>query len=51
LGVIARTFPLDQVRQILAETGKASTRERDLPAQQVMVYYAVAGAPPRRQHP
>src|ERR671933_824138 len=41
LGVIARTFPLDQVRQILAETGKASERERDLPAH-VMVYYAIA---------
>src|SRR3954454_22752061 len=41
LGVIAKTFPLDHVRQILAETGKASERERDLPAH-VMVYYAVA---------
>src|SRR3954453_2470150 len=41
LGVIARTFPLDQVRQVLAETSKASERERDLPAQ-VMVYYAIA---------
>src|ERR671927_704554 len=41
LGVIARTFPIDEVRQILAETGKASERERDLPAH-VMVYYAVA---------
>jgi Insertion element 4 transposase N-terminal len=41
LGVIARTFPLDRVQQILAETGKASERERDLPAQ-VMVYYAIA---------
>src|SRR5918911_5712767 len=41
LGVIARTFPLDQVQQILAETGKASERERDLPAQ-VMAYYAIA---------
>jgi hypothetical protein len=39
LGVIARTFPLDQVQQILADTNKAS--ERDLPAQ-VMVYYAIA---------
>src|SRR5215213_5166181 len=39
LGVIAKTFPLDQVRHILAETGKAS--ERDLPAH-VMVYYAIA---------
>jgi hypothetical protein len=41
LGVIARTFPLDQVRQILADTGKASERERDLPAH-VMVYYVIA---------
>src|SRR4051794_12801689 len=41
LGVIAGTFPLDQVRQVLAETGKASERERDLPAH-VMVYYAIA---------
>src|SRR3954470_19624928 len=32
LGVIAKTFPLDQVRHIVAETGKASERERDLPA-------------------
>src|ERR687886_191087 len=41
LGVIARTFPLDEVRQILTETGRASERERDLPAH-VMVYYAIA---------
>src|ERR671927_57542 len=41
LGVIARTFPLDQVRQVLAETGKASERERDLPPH-VMIYYAIA---------
>jgi Insertion element 4 transposase N-terminal/Transposase DDE domain len=41
LGVIARTFPLDQVWQILAETGRASERQRDLPAH-VMVYYAIA---------
>src|SRR3982751_4716736 len=39
LGVIARTFPVGEVREVLAETGKAS--ERDLPAQ-VMVYYAIA---------
>jgi hypothetical protein len=44
LGVIAGTFPPDQVRQALAETGRASERERDLPAH-VMVYYAVALAP------
>ena len=43
LGVIARAFPPDRVRQVLAETGKASERERDLPAQ-VMVYYAIAMA-------
>src|SRR4051794_1537916 len=41
LGVIARTFPLGEVREVLAETGRASERERDLPAH-VMVYYAVA---------
>jgi hypothetical protein len=41
LGVIAKTFPPTRVRQVLAETGKASARERDLPAQ-VMVYYAIA---------
>jgi hypothetical protein len=41
LGVIARTFPPDEVRQVLAETGRASERQRDLPAQ-VMVYYAIA---------
>src|SRR4051812_10910463 len=41
LGVIARTFPLDQVRQVLAETGRASERRRDLPAHG-MVYYAIA---------
>src|SRR5215213_8774216 len=41
LGVIAKTFPPDQVRRVLADTGRASERERDLPAQ-VMVYYAVA---------
>src|SRR4051794_19487962 len=39
LGVIARTFPPGEVRQVLAETGRAS--ERDLPAH-VMVYYAIA---------
>jgi hypothetical protein len=41
LGVIARAFPPDRVRQVLAETGRASERERELPAH-VMVYYAVA---------
>jgi hypothetical protein len=41
LGVIAKAFPPEQVRQILSKTGTASERERDLPAQ-VMVYYAIA---------
>src|SRR4051812_48255903 len=41
LGVIARTFPLDQVRRGLAETGQASERERGLPAH-VMGYYPIA---------
>src|SRR3954471_19862359 len=41
LGVIAKTFPLDRVRRVLAETGRAGERERDLPAH-VMVYYAIA---------
>src|SRR5690242_15853554 len=41
LGVMARAFPPDQVRRVLSETGRASERERDLPAQ-VMVYYAIA---------
>ena len=41
LGVIARAVPPGRVRQVLAETGRASERERDLPAQ-VMVYHAIA---------
>ena len=41
LGVIAKSFPLAQVRSVLASSGKASVRERDLPAH-VMVYYAIA---------
>lgn len=41
LGVIARAVSPERVRHVLAETGRASERERDLPAQ-VMVYYAIA---------
>ena len=41
LGVITKTFPLKRVRAVLAATGKASLRERDLPAHMV-VYYAIA---------
>ena len=39
--MIARSFPLARVRAVLTSTGKASVRERDLPAH-VMVYYAIA---------
>lgn len=41
LGVLARAFPPAPVRQVLAETGKASARERDVLAQ-VTLYYAIA---------
>jgi Insertion element 4 transposase N-terminal/Transposase DDE domain len=41
LGVITKTFPLKRVRTVLAATGTASQRERDLPAH-VVVYYAIA---------
>ena len=41
LGVISKTFPLSKVREILKRTGKASKRQRDLPAH-VVVYYVIA---------
>ena len=41
LGVVARAVPPERVREVLAETGKTSERERDLPAH-AMVYYAIA---------
>lgn len=41
LGVIAKTFPPETVRAVLAATGTASRRQRDLPAH-VVVYYAIA---------
>lgn len=41
LGVIAKTFPLTAIRAALAETSKASVRQRDLPAH-VVVYYVIA---------
>ncbi len=40
-GVLAKTFPLATVHAVLAETGRASRRERDLPAH-VMAYYVIA---------
>jgi hypothetical protein len=41
LGVIAKTFPIDKIRAVLAATGKGSVRERDLPAH-VVIYYVIA---------
>lgn len=41
LGVIAKTFPLQTVKSVLAASGKDSVRQRDLPAHVVM-YYVVA---------
>ena len=41
LGVMARTFPLEKVKSVLAMTGRSSLRERDLPAH-VVVYYVIA---------
>jgi len=41
LGVLTASFPLETVHAVLARTGRASERERELPAH-VMVYYAIA---------
>jgi hypothetical protein len=41
LGVIAKFFPLEKVREVLNQTNRASRRERDLPAH-VVVYYVIA---------
>jgi hypothetical protein len=41
LGVVARVFPADRVEALLRSTGKASQRQRDLPAH-VVVYYVIA---------
>ena len=41
LGVVAKTFPRETVQAVLEQTGKASQRQRDLPAH-VMVYYVIA---------
>jgi Insertion element 4 transposase N-terminal/Transposase DDE domain len=40
LGVIAKYFPVEKVRDVLQKTGRASVRERDLPAH-VVVYYVI----------
>lgn len=41
LGVVAKTFPRETVQAVLAATGPASRRQRDLPAH-VVVYYVIA---------
>jgi hypothetical protein len=41
LGVIAKYFPREKVHAVLEQTGRASVRERDLPAH-VVVYYVIA---------
>jgi len=41
LGVIAASFPLAKVREILKKTKRASERQRDLPAH-VVIYYVIA---------
>jgi hypothetical protein len=41
LGVLTTTFPLSQVRAVLAAQKKTSRRQRDLPAH-VVVYYVIA---------
>jgi len=41
LGVVCRAIPLARVKAVLAEMGRASQRQRELPAH-VMVYYVIA---------
>jgi hypothetical protein len=41
LGVIAKTFPISKVEEVVAACGKTSIRQRDLPAH-VVVYYTIA---------
>ena len=41
LGAIAKTFPVDKIHSVLAATGAASVRQRDLPAH-VVVYDVLA---------
>jgi len=41
LGVLTKTFPLPHVQAVLAAQGKASQRQRELPAH-VVVYYVIA---------
>lgn len=41
LGVVSKCFPAEAIEGVLARTGRASLRQRDLPAH-VVVYYVIA---------
>src|ERR1700689_4113895 len=41
LGVVAKFFPVEKERAVLQQTGRASVRQRDLPAH-VVIYYVIA---------
>ena len=41
LGVISKAFPMSKVKEVLARTGKAGRRQRDMPAH-VMICYVIA---------
>src|SRR6202011_5181871 len=41
LGVVSRAIPREKIDSILAETGKTSLRQRELPAH-LVVYYVIA---------
>src|SRR5579863_1491130 len=41
LGVVAKFFPVEKVREVLQATDRASVRQRDLPAH-VVIYYVIA---------
>jgi len=43
LGVVAKFFPIEKIREVLEQTNRASVRERDLPAH-IVVYYVIAMA-------
>lgn len=43
IGVLTKQFPLGEIKVVLAETGRSSKRQRDLPAH-VMVYYVITMA-------
>lgn len=43
LGVIAKTFPVKRIHEVLRKAGRSSKRQRDLPSH-VIVYYVIAMA-------